>query len=368
MKPVTPSAESVFQFFPLEDLGQKVHITSKPFGQTPDGTAVSIYKLSNDADFEVSITNYGGAITSIKTPDRNGMVADVVLGYESLDDYIKNPRYFGCIAGRHANRIAKGRFTLDGTEYQLAQNNGANHLHGGYKGFDKVVWSARETANGLELSYLSQDGEQNYPGNLSVTVKYSMASNNELKIDYSATTDQATIVNLTNHSYFNLAGGGDILSHELMLNADNFTPVSKDLIPTGEISHVEATPMNFTAAKPIGRDINEAYDQLGFTGGYDHNFVLNGSGMKFAAQLHEPKSGRTLRIHTTEPGIQFYSGNFLDGTLKGKGGVVYQKYAGLCLETQHFPDAPNHDNFPSTVLRPGETYSHITVLEFSNPS
>ena len=342
-----------------------MHITSKPFGTTSEGTNVDIYTLSNQQGLEVAITNYGGTITSIKVPDRAGNVGDVVLGYETLDDYIKNPRYFGCLVGRHANRIAQGRFILNANQYQLAQNNGANHLHGGYKGFDKVVWSAKETADGLELTYVSKDGEENYPGNLSVTVKYSVTSNNELKIDYSATTDHETIVNLTNHSYFNLAGGGDILSHELMLNADNFTPVSKDLIPSGEIRSVKDTPMNFTSAKPISRDIHEPYDQLGFTGGYDHNFALNDSGMKLAARLHEPTSGRTLRIHTTEPGIQFYSGNFLDGSLKGKGGVVYEKYAGLCLETQHFPDAPNHENFPSTVLRPGETYKHIAVFEFS---
>jgi aldose 1-epimerase len=341
-----------------------VQITTKPFG-TVDDEPVNLYTFVNSQGFEVSITNYGGAITSIKTLDRNDKFADVLLGYETLDAYVRNPRYFGCLVGRHANRIAQGRFSLNGTQYQLARNNGANHLHGGNKGFDKVVWTARESAGALELSYLSKDGEENYPGNLSATVKYTVTEENELKIEYSATTDKDTIINLTNHSYFNLAGSGDILGHELMLNADAFTPVSKDLIPTGEIRSVQDTPMDFTAAKTIGRDINEPYDQLGFTGGYDHNFVLNGSGMKLAAELKEPKSGRRLKIHTSEPGIQFYSGNFLDGSLKGKGGVVYEKYAGLCLETQHFPDAPNQANFPTTVLRPGETYRHNTLLEFS---
>jgi aldose 1-epimerase len=342
-----------------------LNITSKAFGTTPDGRSVDLFTLSNNRALEVSITNYGGAITSIKVPDRSGNIGDVLLGYETLDEYVRNPRYFGCLVGRHANRMGQGRFTLNGEPYQLAQNNGINHLHGGNKGFDKVVWTAKETDQGLELSYLSKDGEENYPGNLSVTVKYSLTDENGLRVEYSATTDKDTIVNLTNHSYFNLAGGGNILSHELMLNADHFTPVSKDLIPTGEIRSVDNTPMNFTEPKAIGRDINEEYDQLGFTGGYDHNFVLNGSAMKLAAELRESNSGRMLRIVTTEPGIQFYSGNFLDGSLRGKGGVRYEKYAGLCLETQHFPDAPNHDNFPSTVLKVGEKYEHVTVFEFS---
>ncbi|HEY6802491.1 MAG TPA: aldose epimerase family protein [Pyrinomonadaceae bacterium] len=345
------------------------HISSKPFGTTSEGTPVNLYTLANDQGFEVSITNYGGAITSIKAPDRNGNFADVVLGYDTLDEYVKNPRYFGCLIGRHGNRIALGRFTLNGETYQLAQNNGANHLHGGPHGFDKRVWSAHAEESGaevvLQLSYLSKDGEENYPGDLLAKVNYALTPNNELRIEYLATTDKDTIVNLTNHSYFNLAGGGDILGHQLQINAGSFTPVTKDLIPTGEIREVRDTPMDFTAAKAIGADINTPYDQLGFTGGYDHNFVLDGSKMKLAAELFEPKSGRRLRVHTTEPGLQFYSGNFLDGSLKGKGGVVYEKYAGLCLETQHFPDTPNHENFPTTVLRVGQKYEHVTVFEFS---
>jgi aldose 1-epimerase len=347
-----------------------VKITKKPFGSTPEATPVNLFTLANESGFEVSITNYGGAITSIKVPDRKGNIADVVLGYETLDEYIQNPRYFGCLVGRHANRIAQGRFSLNGEQYQLAQNNGSNHLHGGNKGFDKVVWSAEEKSDGedavLELKYFSRDGDENYPGNLSVEVRYVLGKDNALRIEYAASTDKDTIVNLTNHSYFNLAGGGDILHHELLLNAKSFTPVSKDLIPTGEIRQTEGTPMDFIVAKPIGAEINEPYDQLGFTGGYDHNFVLNDSQklMKLAAVLSEPESGRQLRILTTEPGIQFYSGNFLDGSLRGKGGVVYEKYAGLCLETQHFPDAPNHENFPTTVLRVGEKYEHKTIFEF----
>jgi aldose 1-epimerase len=347
-----------------------VNITNKPFGTTPDGTPVNLYTLSNDRGLDVSITNYGGAITSIKVPDRHGNIGDVVLGYETLAEYIRNPRYFGCLVGRHANRIAQGRFTLNREHYQLAQNNGSNHLHGGNKGFDKVVWSPGEKSEGddavLELNYFSKDGEENYPGNLSVNVKYVVTNKNAMRIEYSASTDKDTIVNLTNHSYFNLTGGGDILRHELQLNASSFTPVSKDLIPTGEILQTNGTPMDFTVAKPIGSDINKPYDQLGFTGGYDHNFVLNVSpeSLKLAAMLSDPESGRQLKVLTTEPGIQFYSGNFLDGSLKGKGGVVYEKYAGLCLETQHFPDAPNHENFPSTKLRAGERYEHKTVFEF----
>jgi aldose 1-epimerase len=345
------------------------NIFSKPFGTTFEGTPVNLYTLSNDNGFEVSISNYGGSIVSIKAPDRNGDFADVVLGYDTLAEYIKNPRYFGCLVGRHANRIALGRFTLNGETYQLAQNNGANHLHGGNRGFDKRVWSAHSEEVGaeavLQLSYLSKDGEENYPGDLLAEVNYVLTPENELRIEYSATTDKDTIVNLTNHCYFNLAGGGSILDHELKINAGNFTPVRKDLIPTGEILEVRDTPMDFTAGKAIGADINTGYDQLGFTGGYDHNFVLDGAGMKLAAELTEPDSGRRLRVHTTEPGLQFYSGNFLDGSLQGKGGVVYERYTGLCLETQHFPDAPNHENFPTTVLRVGQKYEHVAVLEFS---
>ena len=349
-------------------------LSQQPFGRTPGGDNVNLYKLSNDSGLEVSITNYGGAITSIKVPNRNGNVGDVALGYDTLAEYVKHPRFLGALIGRHANRIALGKFSLNGVDYQLAQNNGVNHLHGGLKGFHKVAWDAstetRDDELVLHLSYLSVDGEDDYPGSLSVNVGYRVNNKNELRIDYRATTDKDTIVNLTNHSYFNLAGTGDILNHELQITADQFTPVSKELIPTGEIRSVEGTPMDFRVATRIGARINEPYEQLGFTGGYDHNFVLNGpkGRLKLAARLHDPSSGRTMEVETTQPGMQFYSGNFLDGSLTGKGGAIYQKYAGLCLETQHFPDSPNHANFPTTVLRVGEVLEEVTVFRFSSGS
>jgi len=319
------------------------------------------YTLRNRDGFEVSITNYGGAVTSLKTPDRDGNFGEIVLGFETLDEYVRCPRYFGALIGRHANRIALGRFSLDGVEYQLPCNNGANHLHGGFKGFDKRVWDVRESDNALHLTYFSKDGEEGYPGNLTAFVDYTLLDN-ELRVDYHATTDRETIVNLTNHSYFNLRGAGTILDHELMLNADHFTPVSKDLIPTGEIKGVEDTPMEFRKAKAIGSEL------ANIAGGYDHNFVLNDwdGSLQLAARLHEPVTGRTLEILTTEPGMQFYSGNFLDGSLIGRNGVAYELYTGLCLEPQHFPDAPNHSNFPSTVLRPGEEYKHTTIYQFKS--
>jgi aldose 1-epimerase len=345
-----------------------LRITKSHFGTT-EGREVDLYSLITDG-MEISITNYGGAITSIRVPDRKGDFGDVVLGYETLQEYVKNPRFFGALIGRSANRIAKGRFTLDGVEYQLAQNNGENHLHGGTRGFDKVVWEASDELDDdravLRLMYLSKDGEENYPGNLTANVSYVLTRERELLIEYQAVTDKRTIVNLTNHSYFNLAGTWTIRDHELTLNANAFTPVSSDLIPTGEIRRVDRTPMDFREPTPIGRRINEPYDQLGFTGGYDHNFVLNDSSgaLRLAARAYNPSSGRVLEAHTTQPGIQFYSGNFLDGSLTGKGGVVYQKHAGFCLEPQHFPDSPNHPNFPTTVLEPGEEYKQTTVFRF----
>ena len=325
-----------------------------------------VYSLKNESGFEVSITNYGGAITSLKTPDRNGHFADIVLGFETLDEYVGNPRYFGALIGRHANRIARGRFTLDGVEYQLPCNDDGNHLHGGFRGFDKRDWTVREDGRTLHLTYFSKDGEEGYPGNLTAFVDYTLLDN-ELRIDYRATTDRDTLVNLTNHSYFNLRGDGTVLDHQLVLNADNFTPVSKDLIPSGEIRSVEGTPMDFRKGKAIGVQIRDAYDQLGFTGGYDHNFVLNDydGSLRFAGRVYESSTGRVLEVLTTQPGMQFYSGNFLDGSLVGRNRVTYVKYAGLCLEPQHFPDAPNHSSFPSTVLRPGEEYKQTTVFRFS---
>lgn len=344
-------------------------ISKEQFGFSPDGHECFLYTLKNDAAMEVSITNYGGAITSLRVPDRHGNLGDVVLGYDTLDEYVRHPRFLGALIGRFANRIALGKFTLNETTYQLVQNNGPNHLHGGLKGFHKVAWqsNADENANALSLSYLSVDGEEGYPGNLQANVTYTVTNDNELRVDYLATTDRDTIVNLTNHSYFNLACTGDILNHELLINADRYTPVSPDLIPTGELAEVADTPVDFRESRTVGSRINESFEQLGFTGGYDHNFVLNDEvgTLRIVVLLFEPNSGRQLEIMTTQPGIQFYSGNFLDGTLSGKGGVVYEKYAALCLETQHFPDSPNHANFPTTVLRAGETFSESTIFRFS---
>jgi len=337
-------------------------ITSKHFGTT-EGRDVSLYTLQNTDGFQVAITTYGGAVVLLLAPDRKGSFADVVLGFDTLEEYVQNTQYFGGLIGRHANRIARGKFSLDGVKYQLTQNDGVNHLHGGFRGFDKRVWNVLGQTDGedvsLRLEYLSRDGEEGYPGNLRAEVVYTLAGN-ELRIEYAATTDRDTIVNLTNHSYFNLAGSGDILDHELTLNAAAFTPVSEDLIPTGEIAPVANTPWDFRGGKAIGKDLAAA-------GGYDHNFVLNGAlgSLRTAARLSEPTSGRVLEIVTTAPGIQFYSGNFLDGSFTGKRGVVYNKYAGLSLEPQHFPDAPNHPNFPSTVLRAGEVYRHVSLYRFT---
>lgn len=343
-------------------------VTRQDFGRILDET-VSLYTLKNERGFEVSITNYGGAIVSLKAPDRHGSFADVVLGFETLDEYVRNPRYFGGLIGRHANRIGRGKFSLEGHEYQLTQNNGVNHLHGGFRGFDKRTWrpgyQTSEPLAVLHLEYTSPEGEEGYPGTVHAAVTYAL-SDDELQINYEATTDRDTIVNLTNHSYFNLAGAGDILGHELTLHADAFTPVAEDLIPTGEIRPVEKTAWDFRSGKAIGEDLAAA-------GGYDHNFVLQhydqasrGDGSpRPAAKLYEPQSGRVLEILTTEPGMQFYSGNFLNGSFSGKRGMVYEKYTGLCLEPQHFPDAPNHPIFPSTLLRPGEAYKHVSVYRFS---
>ncbi|HXG64998.1 MAG TPA: aldose epimerase family protein [Blastocatellia bacterium] len=349
------------------------NIQKQAFGKTPDGTPVELYTLTNARGAEAKIMTYGGIVVSLRVPDRNGKLDDVVLGYDTLDGYVKNNPYFGALIGRYGNRIARGKFTLDGRQYTLAQNNGENHLHGGVKGFDKVVWNASEIRDkngvGLKLTYLSKDGEEGYPGNLSVTVIYTLTNNNELRIDYAATTDKKTVVNLTHHSYFNLAGqgAGDVLGHELMLNADKFTPVDKGLIPTGELRSVRGTPMDFTKPTPIGARIEQQDEQINFGGGYDHNWVLNKSGNSptLAARVYEPTTGRVMEVYTTEPGIQFYSGNFLDGSITGKGGKVYQKRYGFCLEAQHFPDSPNKPNFPSTVLSPGQKYTQTTIYKFS---
>ncbi|PYV05064.1 MAG: galactose-1-epimerase [Acidobacteria bacterium] len=347
----------------------KARIQRQPFGKTPDQKVIDLYTLTNAHGVEARITNYGGILVSLKAPDRNGKLADVVLGFDGPEGYLKNNTpYFGAVIGRYGNRIAKGRFSLNGREYRLALNNGENHLHGGIKGFDKVVWGAREVKRGpaLALNYVSKDGEEGYPGNLSVSVVYTLTDNNELKIEYSATADKATILNLTNHTYFNLAGEGSILNHEVMINADRFTPVDQGLIPTGELRSVKGTPMDFTQPAAIGARIEQQDEQLLLGKGYDHNFVLNGGGAPaLAARVYEPVSGRVLEVYTTEPGVQFYTGNFLDGSIKGKGGQVYQRRYGFCLETQHFPDSPNKPDFPSTVLKPGEKYATTTIFKFS---
>jgi aldose 1-epimerase len=350
----------------------KMGIERQAFGKTPDGTSVDLYTLINANGVEVKITNYGGIVVSLMVPDRNGKMGDVVLGYDNLDGYIKNNPYFGCIIGRYGNRIAKGQFTLNGVEYKLAQNNGENNLHGGIKGFDKVVWSAKEVpvgnGVGLELTYLSKDGEEGFPGNLSVTVTYTLTNSDELKINYTATTDKDTVVNLTHHSYFNLAGAGegDILGQVLKIDADKFTPVDKGLIPTGELKNVKGTPMDFTQPTAIGARINQEDEQLILGRGYDHNWVLNNRGglLALVARVTEPKTGRVMEVFTTEPGMQVYTGNFLDGSITGKGGKVYQQRYGFCLETQHFPDSPNKPEFPSTVLKAGGKYATTTIYKF----
>jgi len=342
----------------------------KQFGITPDGKKVDIYTLKNTNGCVVKITNYGGIVVSLTVPDKDGNIGDVVLGYDNLDDYIKNNPYFGALVGRYGNRIGNAKFVLNGQTYTLAANNDGNHLHGGIVGFDKVVWDAKEIqqadAVGLELSYLSKDGEEGYPGNLNVHVTYLWTNDNELKIDYAATTDKDTVINLTHHSYFNLACKGDILSHELMIDADQFTPVDKGLIPTGRMSGVKGTPMDFTKPTAIGARIDQDDEQLKFVLGYDHNWVINNydGTLKMAACLSESTTGRVMEVYTTEPGMQFYSGNFLDGTITGKGGTVYQHRTGLCLETQHFPDSPNKPRFPSTTLKPGEKYATTTIYKF----
>jgi len=356
----------------FEAKGQ-ARVTKERFGDTLDGKGVDIYTLTNSHGVEARIINYGGIVTSLKVPDRNGKLDDVVLGFDNLDDYLKGRTYLGAIIGRYGNRIAKGRFTLNGVEYKLAVNNGENHLHGGLKGFDKVVWLARvlKVPNGaaMELTYLSKDGEEGYPGNLSVKVIYTLTNANELKVDYSATTDKDTVINLTQHSYFNLAGqgNGDILNHRLFINAARFTPTDAGSIPTGELRRVRGTPFDFTRPTAIGARINQDYDQLKLGKGYDHNFVLNGrmGTLRQAARVYESTSGRVMEVWTTEPGMQFYTGNFLDGTLTGKDGKVYQQRYGFCLETQHYPDSPNKPNFPTTVLRKGARYHTTTTFRFS---
>lgn len=348
-------------------------VKKESYGKTAGGTPVDLYTLTNSHGIEVRVTNFGGIVTSLRVPDKNGKLADIVLGFDNLDGYLENKPYFGAIIGRYANRIANGKFTLDGHEYTLAKNNGPNSLHGGLKGFNKVVWLAEPFRNqqgtGVNLSYTSKDGEEGYPGNLHVKVSYTLTDKNELIINYEATTDKATPLNLTQHTYFNLAGegNGDVLGHEVQLNADRFTPVDNNLIPTGELRAVKGTPLDFTQPFAIGARINDPYEQLVIAHGYDHNFVVNrkDDSLEKAARVHEPKSGRVLEVYTTEPGIQLYSANFLDGTIVGKHGYAYKQREAFCLETQHFPDSPNHPSFPSTILRPGKAFHSRTVFKFS---
>ncbi len=343
------------------------------FGVAPDGAAIDLYTLSNPAGMRVQITNYGGIVTSLLVPDRKGRLGDVVLGFDGIDGYLKKHPHFGAICGRYANRIAGGRFILNGVEYKLARNDGDNHLHGGIRGFDKVVWQAAEFASkdgaGLRLTYSSPAGEEGYPGRLNVVVTYTLTDGNELRLDYLATTDADTVLNLTHHGYFNLADGGtsEVLGHEVMIDATRFLPVDAALIPTGELRNVRRTPMDFTRATAIGPRIDAADEQLVHGRGYDHTWVVNGAPgqLRLAARVREPTTGRVMEVLTTEPGVQFYTGNFLDGTVTGKDGAVYRRRYGLCLECQHFPDSPNKPQFPSTVIKPGQRYTQTTVYRFA---
>jgi aldose 1-epimerase len=350
----------------------KAAVTHAPFGQLTDGATVDVFTLTNAGGMEVRTIPYGAIIVSIKVPDRNGRLEDVVLGFDTLDGYANHRTFFGAVVGRYGNRIANGRFTLDGKTYELATNNGPNHLHGGLKGFDKLLWNAqsfdRDGNTGVVYRLTSRAGDEGYPGTLDVRVTYTLTPANELMVEYDATTDQATPINLTQHSFFNLTGEGrnDILDHRLTINADRFTPVDKTLIPTGELAPVAGTPFDFRQPTPIGARISADHEQLHNGTGYDHNWVLNRTraGLVPAAHLEDPATGRTLAVSTTEPGMQFYSGNFLDGTVSGKSGHVYKQRYGLCLETQHFPDSPNRANFPSPILRAGDRYQSKTVFAF----
>ncbi len=351
-----------------------MEIRKSPYGTLDDGTQVALYSLVNHQGMTVRITPYGGVVTALKVPDGEGRMGDVVLGFDRLRDYVERNPFFGCLVGRYANRIAQGRFALEGVEYQLARNDGPNALHGGLRGFDKQVWQAwaREGPADepmLELSLLSPDGEEGYPGTLSVRAAYTVTSDNGLRIDYQATTDKTTILNLTNHSYFNLSAGRQktVLDHELMINADAFTPVDEILVPTGQIQPVAGTPLDFRQPTPIGARIDADDEQLQIAGGYDHNWVINGEAgrLRLAARVHEPESGRVMEVFTTEPGVQVYTGNMLPKELPGKGEHTYGLRGGFCLETQHFPDSPNQPAFPSTRLEPGQTFRSSTLYRFS---
>jgi aldose 1-epimerase len=346
-------------------------VSRQSWGKTKEGTPVQLFTLRNANGAEAKISNYGGLVVSLKMPDRDGKFGDVVLGYPKIDGYLKDTPYFGALIGRYGNRIAKGRFTLDGQTYTLATNNYPNALHGGIKGFDKVVWEptivGRPEGPGLKLQYVSPDGEEGYPGTLTITAVYILTEDNGLKLEFTATTDKDTVLNLTHHSYFNLAGKGDILGHEVMMPADRFTPVDSTLIPTGELKPVEGTPFDFRTSTAIGARINQEDEQLKFGKGYDHNWVYTKPLDQFTllARVYEPTTGRILEVLSTEPGLQFYSGNFLDGTITGKGNWTYQFRNGFCMEPQHFPDSPNQPSFPSVVLKPGQVYHNTIIYRFS---
>lgn len=342
------------------------------YGTTAEGKAVEEYTLSNDSGAEVKLITFGGILTSIRVPDRNGRLVNIALGFDHLAKYEAEHPYFGAITGRYANRIANGKFTLDGVEYELFKQDGVSSLHGGEVGFDKRIWAARRVDRGVELSYLSPDGEEGYPGNLNVMVRYSLNEDNALRIDYWAETDAPTVLNLTNHSYFNLMGEGEgaIYDHVLTMNADRYTPTNSNQIPTGEIASVASTPFDFRIPKTIGPGQRSADPQIIMAKGYDHNFVLNREGLSegelgFAARVYEPRSGRIMEVWTTEPGVQFYAGNVLDRTLVGASGRLYRQSDGLALETQHFPNSPNQPGFPATVLRPGQRFQSVTEYRFS---
>lgn len=348
-------------------------LTKQPFGVAENGEKVDLYTFKNKNGMEVSVTNYGGIITKIIVPDKDGNFSDVTLGYDSVEGYIKATPYFGAIIGRYGNRIANGAFEINGSKFILAKNDGDNHLHGGQYGFDKVLWSANPIDDyenpKLELTYLSKDGEEGYPGNLNVKVTYTLTLKNEIKIDYEAITDKETVCNLTNHAYFNLkdCGKSEILDHKIMINADQFTPIDKGLIPTGEQSKVENTPFDFREFREIGSKINDSDEQINLAAGYDHNFVIKGNigEMRLAARVIEESTGRIIEVHTEEPGVQFYTGNFLDGSIIGKNNIKYNRRTGFCLESQHFPNSPNTEEFPATLLKPGEIYNTSTIYKFS---
>lgn len=355
-----------------DDTQSELPVSASDFQTTIEGKKIDLFTLKNKKGMKVAITNYGGRIVSWMAPDKNGELDDIVLGFDSIDGYLDaNEPYFGALIGRVGNRINEGEFSLNGTDYTLETNNGPNHLHGGPAGFHNAVWDARQLdEQHLVLTYISEDGEEGYPGTLKVTVDYVLTDDNELKIDYTATTDETTIVNLTNHAFFNLAGAasGTINDHELLIEADQFTPVDSTLIPTGEITTVDGTPFDFSSSKPIGQDLDAESEQLDFGDGYDHNFVLNKeteNTLSRAVKVKEPESGRIMEIYTTEPGIQFYGGNFLDGSDTGKEGDPYEHRTAFCLEPQHFPDSPNHSNFPSVVLEPDSTYHSLSVYRMS---